>query len=230
MNDHLHQINSEFTDVVSDITRNTLKVGAVLRLIQHLFDHGQDHNISQDDMGALIDLCLDTLPRDYQDIYDPLEKLSNQYYRAIKNSDESLDKIQAELQARHVAMTAIANPNTTVDELTEAGMAFYRIVQKNPEYEADWNTWLECVEARGYAVGWIWAAYDDRTLHLTATGLSGLKTAPTPDSAGHTISERLSAEDIAQVSDILGSTLRIFLQSRLSLQPEPLAKEPESQH
>lgn len=221
----MHNINMEFTNLVCDITRNTLKVGAVLRLLQLSFDTGNDNNISQEDMSALIDLCVDVLPRDYQDIHEPLDKLSDRYCMAFKNSNDLVDKTKAKLQVRHAAMTAIANPDTTVEELTEAGMNLHRMVQENPEHDADWITWLKCVEARGYAVGWLVLPSVNPKLCLTAAGLPGFKTPPAPDSVRHIVKERLSADQIEMLGVMMGAGVEGYIKSALASHPEPMCQE-----
>lgn len=225
MNDQLYQIDKEFTDLLGDITRDTLKVGAVLRLLQHRFDNGTHDEIHVDDMGALIDLCVETLPRDYKGIYAPLETVSSKFRRMVRGGDESLNKTLAASHIRYYAMSAIANPETTVDELTEAGTALYKLAQTIPEHEADWKTWVTCVEARGYAIGFLDGPGDSKKVHLIAAKQGNLRTTPSLDSDLHIISERLSAGDIDQISNVLTGTLRCILINKLGWQPEPIAPQ-----
>lgn len=225
MNDQLHQIDKQFTDLTCNITRNTLKVGAVLRLLQHRFDNSTHDEIHDDDMGALIDLCVETLPSAYKNIYDPLENLSDQYYRVAAHRNELLEKTLAASQIRFAAMAAIANPNTTADELAEAGTAIYQLAQAIQEHEADWKTWVGCVEARGYAIGLLDGPGDSKQVHLIAAKQGNLRTTPSLDSDLSIIGERLSAEDIEEVSNQVARVMNGFLRKNLRLKPEPIAPQ-----
>lgn len=217
-------------DLVNNISDKTMKVGSVLRLLQDRLLASSSYNkLPPDDLIAAIEVCLETLPHASDDISDPLENHFRIYGDAIKNAEKSLEQTRTAFETVCSAMRGIANPTTPVDTLTEAGMALYDLAQANLEYEAQWNAWLEIVELRGYAIGWLVGPHR-KWLHLTAAGLPELKKAPTPDSARHIVVERLSADDIELISDAMAGGVKGFLMEALRRNPEPIDRKPESQH
>lgn len=221
----MNKLNRKFTNLVSDISTQTLKTGALLRLLKHRLEVGSDDAISTDDLMASVELCLDTLPHESDDIFDPLEEVIRDYKNTINSANKLREEVQLVAETVYSAMSAIANPNTSIDALTEAGTELYRLAQGVPELEQKWNTWLEIVELRGYAVGWLNFSDDDRRLHLTAAGLPGFKKVLTPGSARHVMAERLSAEKIEALAAAMGVGVEAYIKSALASSPEPLHRE-----
>ena len=211
----VRDIRKEADKLMDDITERTARVNVILRLMQSRFNERDDSKRILEDAMIMTDLCIDTLPHHYEEINDLWDEINLKLWKAIESVNAPDERTQ-HLAMVIKAMTVTAGPDTTIEELTEAGMELYRLASDYPEFGPNWNAWQEIIIARGFDVGWLEFSGSDRRLHLAPARSPGLETVPTGDSARNAVTERLSADEIETIAAAFSAGLEGYLKSALA--------------
>lgn len=211
----MRDISKEADKLMGDITERTARVNVILRLMQSRFNESRDKKHILEDAMIMTDLCIDTLPHHYEEIYDPWEEINLKFLGAIESANAPDERTQ-HLETVIKAMTVTADPDTAIEELTEAGMGLYCLASSYPEFQLNWNAWQKIIIARGFDVGWLEFSGSNRRLHLAPARFPGLEKVPTGDGARNAVSERLSADEIETIAIALSAGLESYLKSVLA--------------
>ncbi len=211
----MRDIRKEADKLIGDIAERTARVNVMLRLMQSRFNESRDREHMLEDAMIMTDLCVDTLPHHYEEINDPWDEISLKLLTASESVGAPNERTQR-MEKVITTMTVTADLDTTIEELTEAGMELYCLASDYPEFELNWKAWQEIIIARGFDVGWLEFSGSGRRLHLAPARFPGLETVPTGDGARNAVSERLSADEIETIAIALSAGLEGYLKSTLA--------------
>lgn len=140
---------ADIRHVGQSLYEKALRAGAVLRLMQFRFQHGQRlADGEENDISALVDVCLETMPHHDTDTSDPLGEIHTQVGRAIKAEKEHSDR----LQTVRNAMLVIGKANASLEALSKAASAVLSVAELDDSYRQDWKAVKEILKTRGLSV------------------------------------------------------------------------------
>ncbi|WP_423395600.1 hypothetical protein [Burkholderia sp. LMG 21824] len=126
------------------------RVGAILRLLNFRLvnSSASPQELRRDDMSALVELMLETLPADEQDAETLIDTYGAAARSALRSSIEHGERQRLMLAAMAVA----ANLGSTHAELDSAARTAWETWQLDPTFEPDWLNFCRAIQSRGFVI------------------------------------------------------------------------------